>query len=368
MAEPSGGALVLVDGAGGFIGGHVAEELNHAGFRVRATDLPGVDLAPLAEQGIETKSSDLLDQDSVAAILSSAGAVVHCAAAFDLALPLEKLLRVNVDGTGRLLKACIATGVTRFIHLSTGGVYGIPAGCPVYEDHPIRPVDAYSVSKARAEEAVIQAMDQGIKATMFRPTNVYGPRGRYTAGALFPALCILKERGIRIPRLMAGPPINMVHVADVAGAIRFALENESTVGQVYNLAETEIYPAGEFFDLITRQFSLPTRGAIKIRPGLTGMIGRVGMHLPSALTVYPVQKLLEREWAKVVEKHHLVPALKPSLARDFMPFLIGPHAYSNQKLCGDGYQVRHPSFLKSFPEVVRWYRAQRWIPGYSPKS
>ena len=368
MTGPSGGALVLVDGAGGFIAGHVAEELFRAGFRVRATDLPGVNLAHLAEQGIETQSSDLLEPDSLAAVLASAGAVVHCAAAFDLALPLEKLLLVNVAGTSRLLKSCLAAGVTRFIHLSTGGVYGIPAGCPVSEDHPIRPVDAYSVSKARAEEAVVQAMDQGIKATVFRPTNVYGPRGRYTAGALFPFLCVLKERGIRIPRLRLGPPINMVHVADVAGAIRFALENESTVGQVYNLAETEIYPAGEFFDLLIEQFSLKTRGAIKIRPGLTGMIGRVGMQLPSALTVHPVQRLLEREWAKVVEKHHLVPALKPSLARDFMPFLIGPHAYSNQKLCGAGYQVRHPSFRKSFPEVVRWYRAQRWIPESDSKS
>jgi nucleoside-diphosphate-sugar epimerase len=244
-------------------------------------------------------------------------------------------------------------------------VYGIPTCAPVYEDHRIKPVDAYSVSKAKAEEEVVKAEEKGIKTTMLRPTNVYGTRGIYTAGALFPALCILKERGVKIIRPIGGPPINMVHVEDVAGAIRFALENESTAGQSYNMAETDIYSAGEFFDLIIEQFSLPTRGTMKIMPGLMGIMGRVGMLMPSALIIKPAQKFLEREWARVVEKHDLVPALKPALARDFMPFLIGPHAYSNEKLCKAGYEIRHPSILKSFPEVIRWYRDERWIPDYS---
>jgi nucleoside-diphosphate-sugar epimerase len=359
-----GNDMVLVDGAGGFIGSHVAEELHGANFQVRATDLPGADLSYLSGQGIETRPSDLLDKESLADVLSGVKAVVHCAAAFDLALPLVKLMQVNVDGTASLIQACTSAGVDRFIHFSTGGVYGIPQTCPVYEDHPIKPADSYSVSKARAEYVVTKAMDTGMRVTMFRPTNVYGPRGRYTAGSLFPTLCILKERGIRIPRMTGGPLINMVHVEDAAGAVRFALENESAVGKVYNLAETEIYEAGKFFDLIIEQFALPTRGSMKIRPGLMGIMGRIGMHMPSPLTVSPAQKFIEREWTRIKEKHKLSPALKPSLARDFMPFLIGPHAYSNERLRNDGYQVKHPSILKSFSDVVRWYQDMRWIPDY----
>lgn len=144
--------LIVVDGAGGFIGGHISEELYRAEFHVRATDLPGVDLAFLEEQGIEIKPSNLLDRGSLMDVLSGAEAVVHCAAAFDLALPLKTLLRVNVGGTESLIDACLSAGVGRFIHISTGGVYGIPTCCPVYENHPIKPADLYSVSKARTEE------------------------------------------------------------------------------------------------------------------------------------------------------------------------------------------------------------------------
>jgi len=199
---------------------------------------------------------------------------------------------------------------------------------------------------------------------MLRPTNVYGPRGRYTAGAMFPSLCILKERGTKIPRLTGGPLINMVHVEDVAGAVRFAVENKCAKGQAYNMAETEIYPAGDFFDLIIGLFSLPTRGSIKIRPGLMNVMGRLGMRLPESLIIDPLRKMTERQWEKIVEKHGLVPTLKPALARDFMPFLIGPHAYSNEKLRNDGYQVRHPSLMESFPEVLKWYQEQGWVPKY----
>jgi len=364
MGEADKRSLVVVDGAGGFIGGHVAEEFHSAGYRVRATDVAGADMAFLAEQGIETGPSDLLDKDSLQTILAGADAVVHCAAAFDLALPLSTLMKVNVTGTSNLLEACLAENVTRVIHLSTGGVYGIPTRAPVYENHPIDPVDAYSVSKAGAEDVVVEFADRGIEYTMLRPTNVYGPRGRYTAGAMFPTLCILKERGTKIPRLTGGPLINMVHVEDVAGAVRFAVENDSAKGQAYNMAETEIYPAGDFFDLIIGLFSLPTRGSIKIRPGLMNVMGRLGMLLPESLIIDPIRKMTERQWEKIVEKHGLVPALKPALARDFMPFLIGPHAYSNEKLRNDGYEVRHPSLMESFPKVLKWYQDQRWVPEY----
>jgi len=362
MSSKDKGAIV-VDGAGGFIGGWAAEELHKAWFKVQATDLDSVDLSYLKELGIETRPSNLLDRASLDELLRGASAVVHCAAAFDLSLPLPTLMKINVEGTELLLRACQSAGIERVVHLSTSGVYGIPTAAPVYEDHRIKPVDAYSVSKAKAEEVVNKFKNQGMKITMFRPTNVYGPRGRYTAGVLFPALCILKERGLAIPRFKGGPPINMVHVEDVAGAIRFALEHEATAGEVYNMAETDIYPAGDFFDLIIDQFDLKTRGSLKMRTGLISIMGRIGMFMPASLTVGPVQAYLQREWNKIVEKYSLEPVLKPSLARDFMPFLIGgPHAYSNEKLRKAGYVLRHPSIKESFGEVVKWYRERRWIP------
>lgn len=368
MSEESARDMVLVDGAGGYVGSALSEELHRAGYRVRATDLPSVDLSGLAGQGIETMPSDLLDAGSLDKVLAGVEAVVHCAAAFDLSLPLDTLMKVNAGGTRNLVEVCLKKDITRVVHMSTGGVYGIPRTCPVYEDHGIKPLEPYSVSKARAEEVVREFEAKGIKATVLRPTAIHGPGGRYTAGMLFPGLCILKERDIKVPRLRGGPPFNMVHVADVTGAIRFALDNDHTAGRVYNLAETETLTAGEFLDLLASEFALRTGRTFKVRTGLMALMARFQNLMPEAITSRPVERFLQKEWDKVVEKYDLVPALKPSVIHDLREFLIGPHAYSNQKLRNDGYQFKYPSLLESFPGSIKWYREQKWIPDYSNES
>lgn len=165
--------IIVVDGAGGYIGGHVIKRLARAGYRVRAVDLPSININHLASQDVEIDSFDMTKPETLPRVLDGASAVVHCAAAFDLSLPYEVLERVNVQGTRNLVKVCQEVGVKRFIHFSTGGVYGEAQYCPVDEKHLLKPLDNYSVSKLMAEQEVIGAGD-GIQYTVFRPTAVYG--------------------------------------------------------------------------------------------------------------------------------------------------------------------------------------------------
>ena len=352
---------VIVDGAGGYIGGHVVKRLAKAGYRVKAVDLPAIHLDHLAGNGVETASFDITKPETLKPVLLGADAVVHCAAAFDLALPYEVLERVNVHGTRNLIAACQELNVRRLIHFSTSGVYGAAQYTPVDENHPCNPLDAYSRSKLETEKVVLAARNN-LDITMFRPTGVYGPGGKYLAGVFFAMFCILAERKIRLPRFTGGPLQTWVHVADIAGAVEFALREEKTRGGVFNLAETDIIDAGIFFSALSESFGIENKGEVKLSPRLFSLLATMGWHMPKAISASPLSWIITREWSKIVARYHLVPDLRPQFTRDFYPFLNGDHVYSCKAFCDLGFVHEHPSFKKSFPDVVKWYRDQRWIP------
>ncbi|PKL37592.1 MAG: hypothetical protein CVV44_14690 [Spirochaetae bacterium HGW-Spirochaetae-1] len=352
--------LIIVDGAGGYVGGHVVKRLAKAGYRVRAVDLPGINLEKIAEENVETASFDLTRPETILRVLIDATAVVHCAAAFDLSLSYEALAKVNVNGTRNLIRACQGMKINRFIHISTGGVYGSSKTWPIDETYPTRPMDAYAKSKLDTEKEVLNAAN--INATIFRPTVVYGPGGKYIAGAFYSFACILSERNIPLPRIKRGPMFNWIHVSDIAGAVEFALREEKTIGNIYNLAEQEMLEAGDFFEILKENFGIKTMGSITIPTVVASIFGKLGWHLPMAISAKPVSKIMSHEWKKIVARHNLVPDLQPTFPRDFYPYFIGHHAYSSKALCDLGFVHEHPKFSTSFPGVLQWYRDKKWLP------
>jgi nucleoside-diphosphate-sugar epimerase len=353
--------LIVVDGAGGYIGGHVVRRLAGAGYRVRAVDLPKINLEHLAGQGVETASFDITKPATLSPVLTGAFAVVHCAAAFDLSLPYEVLERVNVHGTRNLITACLDVNVQRLIHFSTGGVYGVSKYSPVDEKHPTKPLDAYSVSKFHTEKVVLAA-DKKLRTTIFRPTAVYGPGGKYLAGVFFAMFCILAERKIHLPHFSGGPLQVWIHVDDVARAVEFTLHEERTMGRIFNLAETEVMDAGTFFSILCENFGVETSGEFRLPTSLFTLMAKVGWRMPSMISAAPLSWIITKEWGKIAARHNLVPDLRPQFTRDFYPFLNGDHVYSCKAFCDLGFVHEHPSFRKSFPDVVQWYRDRRWIP------
>ena len=78
--------LVLIDGAGGYIGGHLVEEFCRSGYRVRATDLPGTDFSISEKAGAEIVPADILKPAELKMVMQGVDWLVHPAAAFDLGL------------------------------------------------------------------------------------------------------------------------------------------------------------------------------------------------------------------------------------------------------------------------------------------
>src|SRR6266851_123253 len=260
---------VLVTGAAGFIGSHIAETMRAAGHEVRGLD----SLTPAVHNGRpdhvsgELVVGDVRDPAAVDEALAGVDAVCHQAALVGLGVDLSDLpayADVNVTGTAVLLEAMGRHGIPRLVFASSMVVYGegaydcaahgrvrpaprnpgdLAAGrfeprCPhcaqplttttVGEDAPLDPRNAYAASKVAQEHlAASWARLTGGAAAGLRYHNVYGPRmpraTPYSGVAAIFRSCL--ENGVS-PRVFedGGQCRDFVHVRDVARANLLALE------------------------------------------------------------------------------------------------------------------------------------------------
>jgi nucleoside-diphosphate-sugar epimerase len=180
---------VVVTGAAGFIGSHVAARLLALGSTVVGVDcfvpyygreLKERNLARLrSDEHFRFYESDLRHAD-LCPLVADADVVIH-----EAAIPghpqswsdFESYSSCNVVGTQRLLAACVEVGVPRFVHISTSSVYGEHAVGD--ESVPLRPISPYGVTKLAAEHLVAAyRATSGLSATVLRYFSVYGPGQR----------------------------------------------------------------------------------------------------------------------------------------------------------------------------------------------
>jgi UDP-glucose 4-epimerase len=179
---------VLVTGADGFIGSHLAERLAREGARVRAFCLYNsqgsrgwLDQTPpeLARK-MEFRLGDIRDARFVESACRGIETVFHLAALisipFSYAAP-ESYFETNVRGTLHVLEAVRRQRVRRMIHTSTSEVYGTPETLPIRESHPLSAQSPYAASKIAADQlALSYHRSFGTPVVILRPFNTYGPR------------------------------------------------------------------------------------------------------------------------------------------------------------------------------------------------
>jgi nucleoside-diphosphate-sugar epimerase len=243
---------VLVTGATGFTGGHLARLLRTRGHRVRALVRPKsrAAAAPLSAAGIEIALGDVTDARSLADASRDVEVVYHVAALYrEAGVPSSAFVDVNVDGTRRVLDAARNAGVRRVVHCSTAGVHGHVEHPPATEDAPLAPGDQYQRTKLEGETL---AREYGQRSgapevVIARPVGIYGP-GDTRFLKLF--------RGIarrQFPMLGPGQVFyHLTFVDDVVEGLRLCGETSSAAGGTFLLAGPRYTTLNDLVALIAR--------------------------------------------------------------------------------------------------------------------
>ncbi|OGD44803.1 hypothetical protein A3K69_02490 [Candidatus Bathyarchaeota archaeon RBG_16_57_9] len=209
---------VLVTGGAGRLGYEVSRLLMGDGFGVRAFDLPGVQWSHVEALGVEAFKGDITDPISVGDALEGVSTVVHLAALLPprSEASREATTRVNVGGTGNLLKAMVPGA--HMVLASSISTYGVTAreAPPIKEDHPQAAHNYYSESKITAERL---AVNSGRPAAVLRIAPI--------------AVTELLELP-KVVEYRADQRVEFVYVEDAAHAIASCVRGGVT--GVYNVA------------------------------------------------------------------------------------------------------------------------------------
>ena len=240
---------VLVTGAGGFIGSHLAEALVDRGAQVRAFvrynsrgDIGLLSLLPTAKrEALQIMAGDLRDPYAVAEACQGVTHLFHLGAL--IAIPYSYLhprevVETNVLGTLNVLMAAREMGVERVVHTSTSEVYGTAQTVPISEDHPLQGQSPYSASKIAADKlAESFYCSYDLPVATIRPFNTYGPR--QSARAVIPTIITqaLVQDLIYLGSLT--PRRDFTYVEDIVDGFLKVAEADRAIGQTINIGSDQ---------------------------------------------------------------------------------------------------------------------------------
>lgn len=261
----------LVTGGTGLLGSHIVECLVAQGHEVRALARKTSDTSHLKTTGAKIIFGDVEAYDSLLPVVSGVDVVFHAAARVTLGWGSWPEFEASiVKGTENLLRASAKARVPRFLHVSSGSVYGeacqgdTPAGESTPCEVDFAPDTCYDYAKLQAEKVAFDYHHQGrVQVSIVRPGGIYGPRDRVFCHKLFRLLSmpIIVWLGDSNPRLSA------VYASDAADCAILAGIKERAVGQVYNMA-----PAKD----------------IRVRDFANALLEAMGKSKPQMKVPYPV--------------------------------------------------------------------------------
>ena len=237
--------LVLVTGAGGFIGSHLTEYLVDLNANVKAfvrynsRNDWGL-LEPLPKEKldkIEVVMGDLKDADAVRHAANDIDMIFHLGSL--IAIPYSYIhpretIETNILGALNVLTAAKENGIEKLIHTSTSEGYGTARYVPIDENHPLQGQSPYSASKIGADkiaESFYCAFD--LPVAIIRPFNTYGPR--QSARAVIPTIITQALTKEKIFLGSLHPTRDYTYVEDVVEGFIKVAESPRSVGEVINI-------------------------------------------------------------------------------------------------------------------------------------
>lgn len=232
---------VLVIGGMGFIGQYLVRACCEAGMTVRVADIvaPVIDAA---ERDVEYLQGDYRDEVFLHRIIDGVNMVVHLAhdtILLDLNCNIESEFNRNILPAVRLMDACHASGVAKFLFVSSGGtLYGnYEPHEPITEDAQKRPISVYGISKLIIEQLGFLYYEQKkLPFIAARPGNAYGQGQLPFRGQGFIATALASALQYKTLNIFGDGSVvrDYVHAQDIADAL-VALLKQGRIGEAYNI-------------------------------------------------------------------------------------------------------------------------------------
>ncbi len=257
---------VLVTGATGFVGSHLAERLVAEGARVRVLVRDPYKLIDSLRDRVEVVTGDLLQPDCFVPATRDIDTVFHVAAWLGTPNTMAAARAINVTATRQLAEAARESAVRRFIHTSSIAVYGPILSGEIDETQPHWPVYAYGETKSLGEQAALAARTNRFGVTVIRPAMVYGARG--SAWTTLPVK--LAQRGL--PSLVGGGYgfSHPVYVENLVDAYLLAAQRDEALGEAFTISDGDV-PWREFFGRYARMAGKRARSIPVALPWLGGL-------------------------------------------------------------------------------------------------
>ncbi|MDE6381141.1 MAG: NAD-dependent 4,6-dehydratase LegB [Muribaculaceae bacterium] len=304
---------VLVTGADGFIGSHLAQALLAEGLEVRALAQYNSFndwgwLEGIRHPCLEVVTGDVRDPNYCRHIVKGVDTVFHLAAL--IAIPYsyvapDSYVDTNVKGTLNICQAVRDEGVGRLLVTSTSEVYGTARYVPIDEKHPKQPQSPYSASKIGAD-AIAMSFHNAFETpvTIVRPFNTYGPR--QSARAIIPTIITqiaAGEREIKVGDLT--PTRDFNYVADTAAGFIALAKCSEAIGKEVNIATGREVSMAETLQTIASLMGADVRWVTdpqRLRPGGSEVFRLLGDNsLITSLTDWRPRYSLEDGLKKTIE-------------------------------------------------------------------
>jgi len=239
---------ILITGATGFIGSHLAELFVQKGFNVVAFDRynPNNHWGWLEKskynKDMEIILGDIRDYDSVSKAMKNCNKVIHLAALigipYSYVSPLA-YIRTNVEGTFNVLESSKNSKLDQILITSTSETYGSAKYIPINENHPLQGQSPYAASKIGADQIALSYYNSfNLPVKVIRPFNTYGPR--QSLRAIIPTIIsqiLVNKKEIKLGNTL--PRRDFLYVKDTCNGFLAVLKSNKLFGQVVNIGSNK---------------------------------------------------------------------------------------------------------------------------------